>query len=118
MMLNVYFDELDGILNPQWMLITTKTDEEYMSVTIDSPFERFYQEDFHDEMAIITVTSGAMTRDPFKDRQFSIHIPTVKIDMTSNDIHPDNIYQADYFLIRLEDLEELLQFDVSKYFII
>lgn len=118
MMLRVYYDEIDGQLNPQWMLVRSNTNSDYVSYTIDSPFERFYQEDFHDEMSIITITSSALTRDPFKDRQFSIHLSTVRKDMEFAELHPDNIYEADYFLIRIDDLEELLHFDVSRYFII
>lgn len=118
MMLRVYYDEIDGQLNPQWMLVQTKTDSDYVSYTIDSPFERFYQEDFHDEMSIITIAAGSLTRDPFKDRQFSVHIPTVKIDLEYNKLSSNSIYNTDYFLIRIDDLEELLQFDVSKYLII
>ncbi|MCM2677739.1 hypothetical protein [Alkalicoccobacillus plakortidis] len=118
MMLRVYYDEIDGQINPQWMLVSAITNDEYVSYTIDSPFERFYQEDFHDEMSIVTVNSAALTRDPFKDRQFSVHIPSVKKDMEFAKLHPDNIYEADFYLIRVADLEELLQFDVSKYFVL
>lgn len=117
-MLRVYFDEIDGYIYPQWLLAAAKTDSEYIKYTIDSPFERFYSEDFHDEMSVITIAAGSLTRDPFKDRQFSVHIPTVKQDLEFNKIPSNNIYNADYFLIRIEDLEELLQFDVSKYLII
>lgn len=116
MKLSVYYDEIDGELNPTWILLPAKTSEEYENYSIEAPFERFYPEDFHDCLNIVTVTQGAMTKCPFIDMQFDIHIPTVKQDLLAQGKHGDSIYEADYFLVRMDDLEEVLQMEVRNKF--
>lgn len=118
MKLGVYYDEMDGQLLPMWMLLPVRTGKEYETYSINAPFERFYPEDFNETMKIITVTQGALTRCPFVEQQFDIHIPTVKQDLLSQRIPPDSIYEADYFLVRMDDLEEVLQFNIKNGFAI
>lgn len=98
------------------MLLPARTEKEYELYSVSAPFEKFYPEDFHDELAVVTVTQGAITRCPFVAGQFDIHIPTVKNDLEAKGQHEDNIYNADYFLVRIEDLEEVLQMNVRLCF--
>lgn len=116
MKLGVYYDEIDGQFYPMWMLLPTRTDEEYVNYSVEAPFERFYPEDFG-ELKIVTVTQAALTRSPFVKQQFHIHIPTVQSDLCNLGMDINAINDADYFLVRMDDLEELLQFDVRKFFI-
>lgn len=118
MKLSVYYDELDGQLYPVWMLLPARTDEEYINYSIEAPFERFYPEDFHDDLKIVTVTQAALTKCPLVEQQFNIHIPAIKQDLISQDIPVDTIYNADYFLVRMDDLEEVLQFNIKNGFAI
>ncbi|WP_062052406.1 hypothetical protein [Bacillus sp. JCM 19034] len=117
MKLSVYYDEIDGLLNPQWMLmlIPCNTSEEYITVAVDAPFERFWPEDFHDALSVTTVTQAALTKDPFNNKQFSVHIPTVLSDLKYQNKSMD-IDSIDYFLVRLDDLEELLLMNVRSFF--
>jgi len=108
----VYYEDIDGELHPMWILLQASTSEETVSYTIDSPFERFWPEDFHDSMVVITVTQAALHRDPFNEKDFSVSIPQVVKDLTDNKGNLEHLYDADYFLVRLDDLEELLQMNV------
>lgn len=117
MKLSVYYDEIEGELLPVWLLLPVQNEKEYETYTINAPFERFFQEDFHDAMKLVTVTQAALTRCPFINQQFNIHIPTLKNDLLSQQLSPEQIYHADYFIVRLEDLEELLQMNIREQFI-
>lgn len=108
---------MDGKLYPMWMLLPVRTENEYETYTIDAPFERFYPEDFSDTLKIVTVTQAAITRCPFVEQQFDIHIPTVQKDLLAQEKSADEIYDADYFLVRMDDLEEVLQFDIRESFL-
>ena len=114
MTLRVYYEEIDDELFPMWILLPVHTNNEYESYTIEAPFERFFPEDFHDELINITVSLGALTKGATTN-QFSIHIPTVRRDLISGNHQAEMIDEADNFLIRMVDLEELLQFDVRMY---
>lgn len=116
MNLKVYYEEIDGEIRPMWMLLPARTEKEYETYTINAPFERFYPEDFYDSLKIITVTQAAMTRNPYVDQQIQIHIPTVQSDLCKQGIYQNAIYDADYFLVRMDDLEEVLQFDIRNVF--
>ncbi|WP_062049255.1 hypothetical protein [Bacillus sp. JCM 19034] len=112
MKLFVYYDEIDGQLHPKWLLATAFLQDEYANYSVEAPFERFHPEDFHDSMSIITVSQGALLRDPFCLTRFSIHIPTVIHDAVSNgsNIH----FNFSHFLILIDELEELLQMNVRQ----
>ncbi|MET3508424.1 hypothetical protein [Halalkalibacter oceani] len=117
MTLRVYYDEIDGELHPQWLLLPANTSEEYATYTVVAPFERFWPEDFHDSMAVITVTQAALVRDPFHEKDFSIHIPRVVEDLASNGGNMESLHNAEYFLVRFDDLEELLQMNVRRFYL-
>lgn len=114
MKLNVYYDEIDGKLYPKWLLATAVMQDEYANYSVEAPFERFYLEDFHDSMSFITVSQGALVRDPFSLTRFSIHIPSVINDAISigHDMH--SIYNVGHFLISIDEIEELLQMNVRQ----
>lgn len=116
MRLSVYYEEIDGLLLPLWLLVPARTVKDYETYSVEAPFERFYPEDFHDDLSLVTITQGALTRCPFIDGQFDIHIPTVKTDLNSNGKPSDSLNSANYFLIRIDDLEELLQYSLRKHF--
>lgn len=116
MRLSVYYEEIDGLLLPLWLLVPARTVKDYETYSVEAPFERFYPEDFHDELAIVTITQGALTRCPFIEHQFDIHIPTVKTDLQFSGKPSDVLDSAKFFLIRIDDLEELLQFSLRKHF--
>lgn len=111
---SVYYDEIDGLLLPQWILLPIRTNHQYVTYTVEAPFERFFPEDFHDELPIITVTQGALTKgtNPY---QFNIHLPSVQNDLARMNHFEQTMNESGYFLVRIEDLEEVLQFEVRTY---
>ncbi|WP_100406636.1 hypothetical protein [Bacillus solitudinis] len=117
MMLSVYYDEIDGGFYPQWMLLPADTGEEYANYSIEAPFERFWPEDFHDSMTVVTVTQASLVRDPFNEKNFSVHIPSVVDDLTKNGGNMEHINDSQYFLVRFDDLEELLQMNVRRFYL-
>ncbi|GAE31912.1 hypothetical protein [Halalkalibacter hemicellulosilyticus] len=114
MTLSVYYNEIDGHLYPQWLLLNATMKKEFVSYSINPPFERFHSEDFHDSMSILSVSQGALLRDPVDRTRFSIHIPTVVNDAINNGSNINSIYNASHFLIQIEELEEFLQMNVRE----
>ncbi|MFA9459165.1 hypothetical protein ACERJO_20800 [Halalkalibacter sp. AB-rgal2] len=114
MTLSVYYNEIDGHLHPQWLLMNASMENEYVSYSISPPFERFHSEDFHDSMSILSVSQGAMVRDPVDRTRFSIHIPTVVNDAVNSGSNINSIYNSSLFLIQIEELEEFLQMNVRE----
>jgi hypothetical protein len=110
----VYYENIDGEVNPIWMLLKANTSEDYVTYTVDAPFERFWPEDFHDSMAVITVTQAALNLDLFNEKEFSVNIPQVISDLTDNRDKMEYLHEADFFLVRFDDLEELLQMNVRR----
>lgn len=110
--MKVYYEELDGELFPQWLLVPATKNSGTLSFNLTSPFERIEAEDFHDELTIVTVTQAALAIRPLDDTHFVLYTDQITSDL---DVHiPDAV---DYYLIRLEDLEEILQMSVRPYFI-
>ncbi|NEU29263.1 hypothetical protein GN156_00495 [bacterium LRH843] len=116
MKIRVYYDDIDGNLNPQWILLPIQN-KETAAYSIDAPFERFWPEDFHDSLAVLTVTQAALLRDQSNLRNFSIFIPRVLEDLTSASSNNSLLHEAEYFLVRLDDLEEVMKMDVRRCFI-
>lgn len=120
MTFKIYYDEIDGNLHPKWGLLPNFLQEECKEViySVESPFERFSQEDFNDEMKLVTVSQGALTACPLYNHQFKINIEQLIRDLTRQNHHIDSIYSIDYFVILVDDLEELLNYDVINRFIL
>ncbi|MBP3951165.1 hypothetical protein [Bacillus suaedae] len=114
MTLRVYFDEIDGALHPKTVLLPNmlKEEQELTSYTLQSPFERFYPEDYHDELKVVSVSQGALRQCPFYEHQFDLDVEQLKKDIARMQHDPDAIYETDYFAVMVDDLQELLAYDV------
>ncbi|MBP3950296.1 hypothetical protein [Bacillus suaedae] len=66
---------------------------------------------------MITITQGALMRDPFNDNEFSIYIPRVIADLTANGGNLEHLHQAEYFLVRMDDLEEVMQMNIRRLYV-
>ncbi|KMK77712.1 hypothetical protein [Alkalihalobacillus pseudalcaliphilus] len=115
MTLSVYYDEMDGELQPQWMLLPADFSGTYATYSLNMPYQRFYMEDFHDDLAIITVTQASLTKDAFYPHGYAIHIEQLRQDLRQNG-QSTSIEHADYFLVRFDDLEDVLQMSVRNQF--
>ena len=56
--MKVYYEEMDGQLFPQWLLLPATSLHAPLSVQLDAPFERMEAEDFHDDLTVVTVTQA------------------------------------------------------------
>jgi hypothetical protein len=113
--MRVYFDELDGLLFPKLLIVPASTKHSTQTFQLETPFERFTAEDFHDEFKGLTITLGELIRVANHETTFSVHIPSVRTFLTKrygSDQHLENI---EHFVILIDDLEELLQVDVRKW---
>ncbi|WP_413378744.1 hypothetical protein [Alkalihalobacillus sp. 1P02AB] len=113
---SVYYDEIGGQLYPQWMLLPADLSDSYVHYSLNLPYERFYPEEFHDSLAVITVSQASLTKDPFNQQSYSINTEQLKADLLMNGGNLHHLEEADYFLVRFDDLEEVLQMSVRRYY--
>ena len=115
-MFRVYYEELDGDLHPQRVLIQPHIQYEISRHELNAPFERFYDEDFHDDLKVLTITQASLARDSFNDTVFHINIEQVKAELYSTGLNPEHVYSADYLLFMMSDLEEIMQMELRHLF--
>ncbi|WYP24792.1 hypothetical protein NSQ54_10625 [Alkalihalobacillus sp. FSL W8-0930] len=115
-MLRVYYEELDGALLPQKVLVRPGIEYGTSKHDVFTPFERFYDDEFHDDLKIITITQAALTRDIFNATTISVDLDQVKKDLYAYSIHPNQLLEADYFLMLMSDIEEVLQMTLHQFF--
>lgn len=118
MSIRVYYEESDGQLQPKLVLLpnyvhSNETDNEF-SYIIEGPFERFHQEDFHDDLKTISLSLGVLKLSMLSELMFTIDIQQLQADLAHMSYDPDVVYEADYFIVLVDDLQELLAFDVLE----
>ncbi|ARK28738.1 hypothetical protein [Halalkalibacter krulwichiae] len=111
MTLKIYYDDIDGELIPKLAMLPRQADE-LLSYSVEGPYERFYQEDFHDDLKLLSVSQGALTSCPFHDHQFDINLEQLKRDLERLEHDPEAVYETDYYVVLVDDLQELLSYDV------
>lgn len=117
--MKIYYEEIDGMMHPKLLIVpfSTDTQVERLSINIEAPFERMYPEDFHDDFKGLTISQGEMLRDHVKDTTILIDLELVKRFMIKNDINPTMIFEVEYFVMLLDDIEEILQLDVRRFYL-
>ena len=116
MKFKVYYDDVDGVLHPVWALLESNFEDDFVYYSLNAPFERFFPEDFYDDMQSITVTQGDLVRCPVENFSFGISIPMLKRYLQKNHQDPNLVYDVEFFIVRFDDLEELMQFNVRGIF--
>lgn len=119
--IRVYYDELDGKLYPKLILLPNQPVYQQklhnLQYTLQSPFERMHQEDFHDDLKIISVSQGALKQSLEATYQFHLNLEQLKKDLEHMHHDPDAVYETDYFSVLVDELEELLSYDVITRFL-
>lgn len=118
MTLRVYYDDIDGALHPQWMLVPCNTSEDFATYSLDAPFERFWPEDFHDSMSVVTVSQASLVRDPFRDKDFLINVVQTLEELKANGGNIEFFNESEYFLVRMDDLEEIMQMQIRQFYLL
>lgn len=113
----VYYNDIDGELQPMWMILPANVADQSAFYSLNAPFERFYPEDFYDEMKSISISQGELLRSPTDPYAFGISHDLVKRFLMNNGQSPELLYEVDYFIVRIVDLEELMQMDVRRIFL-
>lgn len=113
MTLGVYYDEQDGQLYPVWLLVPILSSEDYLTISLHAPFERI--EDIHDSMSLISVTMNALSKKSQHTSEITVHLPTVYHELNQLGTNPSS-FEAPLLLIQMVDIEELLQFEVRRFF--
>ncbi|GIN93378.1 hypothetical protein J22TS1_44290 [Siminovitchia terrae] len=117
--MKILYEEIDGTLNPKLMIIpfSAETQTHRVQIDVESSFERIYLEDFHDDFSGLTISQGEMLRDHFDETKFLIDIKLVKQYMLKREINPALIYELEHFVMLLDDVEELLQMDIRRFYL-
>jgi len=114
----VYYDFHDETIKPFTIVIKFKQGEldwnkNSITVPLEAPFNRFMSEDFSDAVLSASVLLDDLTVNPDKPNQFSIHIPTIKQRYAES---TSDLWEIEQLVIRMTDLEEVLQMDPRKYY--
>ncbi|MGJ9384298.1 hypothetical protein [Salipaludibacillus sp. CF4.18] len=109
----VYFEEIDGELQPKWLIVKAITDVKCPYYTVNGPFERMLEEDMLDFHAF-TVPLGDMIRDPFKENSIGVPVYKFKADLESKGIDPNLFNDIDYFIMLVDDVQELIEVNISR----
>ncbi len=117
--MKIYYDEIDGNLYPKLLIVPFSADDYTNRVSIDitAPFERMYAEDFHDDFKALTITQTEMLRDHDMETVILIDIELVKRFMKNNSIDESMMPEVEYLVMLLDDVEELLQMDVRRFYL-
>ncbi|WYU50009.1 hypothetical protein MHH67_11460 [Bacillus sp. FSL K6-0047] len=115
MKLGVYYEERDGELLPMWLLLPVDLRKEYVTYNLMAPFDRI--DDFHDYLSAVTVTMNALTKGPFDPYDITIHVATVRKELILTGYNPEQLNDADYFILQMVDVEELLQLEVRRLYV-
>ncbi len=115
--MKIFYEDIDGMLNPKLLIVTADHSTERMLIDTTNSFSRMQPEDFHDDFKGLTISQGEMLRDHFKDTTFLIDIKLVKKYMIKQEINPALLYDIEYFVMLLDDVEELLQIDVRRFYL-
>ncbi|MBU9711120.1 hypothetical protein [Evansella tamaricis] len=106
----VYYEEIDGLLNPKWVIINAEKENNFPFYKVNGPFERFFEEDMTDEFRGVTVTMAYLIRDPFEDLSFGITVASLKEKYNLDDVT--------HFILLVDDLQEILNMDISEQLLI
>ncbi|MFZ4452049.1 hypothetical protein [Salibacterium aidingense] len=113
----VYFEEIDEELQAKWVLVKTNGEQRgaLRFYKVSQPVERFYEEDFAD-LAILSIDMGELVRDPFDDYSFAVNTELVQSRLESSGYDPAMLEKAEYFIMLVEDLEEVMSVDLNLLF--
>ncbi|MDQ0299689.1 hypothetical protein J2S78_002109 [Salibacterium salarium] len=112
----VYYEEIDGELNPKWVIVKAELPEESSTTyySISQPFGRFHEEDFHDDFQALSIDMSELVRDPFQDYSVGIDCDLIKNRLQSEGLSAENIYyDVEYFIMLCDDLEEVMSLDLT-----
>lgn len=116
--MKIFYDEIDGELHPKLMIVPySSTDSNRLEINLIGPFERMHPEDFHDDFQGLTISLGEMLRDPFDDNTFSIDLELVEKYLVKNGISTLVMAEIEYFVMLIDDIEELMQMNVRRFYL-
>lgn len=116
--MKIFYDEIDGELHPKLMIVPySSTDSNRLEINLIGPFERMHPEDFHDDFQGLTISQGEIMRDHFDKLTFLIDLKLVENYLVQNGISPLMMADIEYFVMLIDDIEELLQMDFKRFYL-
>jgi hypothetical protein len=112
----VMFEYYEGQKVPMWYVIDLKNSDIVwgdltLYVPVNAPFEEFDPNDFHYDTINVSVFSHELLTNITKPNQFGLNVQSMveRVEILERDIS-----EVDFFVIPMNDLEELLQYSVSN----
>jgi hypothetical protein len=111
----VFYDYYDGKKVPYMMVVNVKDNgidwyENIFTIQVQAPFELFAAEEFDHEAMNISVSIDELTLRS-KENQIGINLELIKRRL---DEHEVDYYDISNFVIRIEDIEEVLQYTLGE----
>jgi hypothetical protein len=108
-----YYEYLDGETVPQWLVINVKESEinwckEFIPVSIQHPIEMFDSNELERDSMSVSISPSELTLTS-NENQVGIDSILLKDRL---DKHGVEIFELDYLLIRIVDLEEILSMTI------
>ncbi|SDO19210.1 hypothetical protein [Alkalicoccus daliensis] len=100
--MKILFEEIEGRLDPKWLLAEVRSEETVSYYSVEGPFERLLPEDLHDAK-MMTVSMGDLLVPPETKNIFGIPAARIAADSPEMDLH-----ELDYFILLVDDIQELL----------
>lgn len=116
----------DSLMTPVWMVIDNCRFDwsELLHIDIQAPFERLTYDDIDSDHVAVTVPEAAYTRLPDQQHVVGIRLENVrkgafellKKYQVDHDYDGFDLSPINRLVLRINDIEDVLQYDVSKYF--
>ncbi|WP_416149451.1 hypothetical protein ACM26V_00175 [Salipaludibacillus sp. HK11] len=106
----VYYEEIDGELQPKWLILKARTNEQCSYYYIDGPYNRMYDGDMYD-MTAYSISLKDINRDPLQENCLIISNIKLEQSLKRNNYDETMIHEIDYYIILIEDVQELLNYE-------
>lgn len=108
----------DGSLFPYWMMIDQISLEwsKTLHVNIDSPFQRYTFDEVDSTVMAISIPDHVYVRQANNSLSFGLHLPSLKSHISKSLTNFDDYLNVCRLLLRIHDIEEIMQFDVRSFY--
>jgi hypothetical protein len=114
--ISVLYDFHEDGIKPYTMIIRFKQGEDmwkkpYLYIPLQAPFHRFMATDFADGVQSVAIILEMLTVNPEKPNMFGIDVWSLR---SLIDLPDTNYTEIEQFIIRICDIEDVLQMEVQR----
>ncbi|MBP3041877.1 hypothetical protein J9303_20890 [Bacillaceae bacterium Marseille-Q3522] len=106
--MKIFFEELDGELQPKWLLIKPSRNN-ITFYPIDFPFERI---DDLEDLRFMTIEMADLVKNPKNENQFGVNLLHVEKRLSRTGFHRSYLDEIDYFILLVDDVQEIMEYDL------